>query len=53
VPDDDAFVNVTAGILTDDGLHAGMAEAARAPERRRGWGTVAAELEESWRAFAS
>jgi glycosyltransferase involved in cell wall biosynthesis len=53
VPDDAAFVNVTVQILTDDGLHAGMAEAARAPERRRGWDDAAAELEARWLRFGS
>ncbi|MBB4285810.1 glycosyltransferase [Roseospira goensis] len=51
VPDDDAFVNVTIQILTDDGLHAGMVEEARASTRRRGWGTVADELEAHWFRF--
>ncbi|WP_299444532.1 glycosyltransferase [uncultured Rhodospira sp.] len=52
VPDDDAFVNVAVQILTDDGLHRGMAEEARAPARLRAWDDVAEDLETHWFSFS-
>ncbi|SDE42188.1 glycosyltransferase [Rhodospira trueperi] len=52
VPDDDAFVNVTVQILTDDGLHKGMADEARGPTRLRAWEDVAEDLETHWFSFS-
>ena len=51
VPDDDAFINVTVQLLSDEGLFRGMMQEARAPRRRRSWASVAAELEERWFTF--
>ncbi len=48
VPDDAAFANVAAQMLTDTGMADGLARAAAQPSRRRPWSVVAAEVEALW-----
>lgn len=45
VPDADAFANVTAQILSDDGVHASLSEAAGDLSRKRTWDQVAGQME--------
>jgi glycosyltransferase involved in cell wall biosynthesis len=48
VPDDDALVNVTLQLLSDDGVYASFHEAASAVERRTTWVTAAEAIAQMW-----
>lgn len=50
VPDDAAFANVAIQLLTDDGMHRGLSEAACNELRRRPWSLAAQEVESLWAA---
>ncbi len=50
-PDDAAFENLAAMLLTQPGVAASLAEGARTPDRRRPWEDVARELESHWFSF--